>query len=312
MQGRVVEVCVSPGKGERKLPQDAVELLENHGIVGDGHAGDWHRQISLLAEESIAKMRAKGLAVGPGDFAENITTHGLPLAELPTGTILLAGTCLLRITQIGKECHTRCAIFYQAGDCVMPREGIFAEVLRGGLLRSGDSVSVIPAFSAAVVTLSDRCYRGETIDASGPRLVEELSLWGAKVDSLVLPDEADMISDRLHEMVMSRKYALILTTGGTGFSPRDVTPEATMQVIDRVVPGIPEAIRSQSMKITSHAMLSRGVAGIAGRTLIVNLPGSVKGAVESFAVFCAALPHALEVLAGETTDCGRRGLEVGG
>ena len=305
MQGRVVEVCLSPGKGQRKVPQNEVTLVANHGIAGDAHAGDWHRQISLLAEESIAKMRAKGLLVGPGDFAENITTRGLPLAELPLGTSILAGSCLLRITQIGKECHTRCAIYYQAGDCVMPREGIFAEVLRGGDLRSGDRVSIIPPFRAAVITLSDRCFRQETIDESGPRLAEELGLWGAEVDCVLLPDEADLIAAKLSEMSASGKYGLILTTGGTGLSPRDVTPEATMRVIDRQVPGISEAIRLESAKITPHAMLSRGVAGIAGRTLIVNLPGSVKGALESFGVLSAALPHAMEVLAGETLDCGR-------
>ena len=305
MQGRIVEVCMSANKGERKKAVEGVELVENHGIAGDAHAGPWHRQISLLAEESIEKMRAKGLDVGPGDFAENITTRGLPLPELPVGTRLLAGRCLLRVTQIGKECHTRCAIYYQAGDCVMPREGIFVEVLRGGPLRSGDKLSVIPTFRAAVITLSDRCFRHEAVDESGPRLVEELRLWGADVDSLLLPDEADLLEQKLRELTVSGHYSVILTTGGTGMSHRDITPEATMRVIDRLVPGISEAIRSESMKITPHAMLSRGVAGLAGHTLVINLPGSVKGATESFSVLSAALPHALEVLGGDTLDCGR-------
>ncbi|HSL93563.1 MAG TPA: molybdenum cofactor synthesis domain-containing protein [Bacillota bacterium] len=305
MQGRVVEVCISANKGERKKAMDVVELVENHGIAGDAHAGPWHRQVSLLAEESIEKMRAKGLSVGPGDFAENITTRGLPLAELPVGTRLLAGTCLLRVTQIGKECHTRCAIYYQAGDCVMPREGIFVEVLRGGQLRSGDRVSVIPVFRAAVITLSDRCFRQEAVDESGPRLALELGLWGAEVDRVLLPDDADSLEQRLRELTSSGAYSLILTTGGTGMSKRDVTPEATMRVLDRLVPGISEAIRAESMKITPHAMLSRGVAGLVGGTLVVNLPGSVKGATESFSVLARALTHALEVLGGETLDCGR-------
>ncbi len=306
MQGRVVEVCVSANKGERKRAVELIEMVENHGIAGDAHAGPWHRQVSLLAEESIEKMRAKGLSVGPGDFAENITTRGLPLADLPVGTTMLAGKCVLRITQIGKECHTRCAIYHLAGDCVMPREGIFAEVLRGGHLRSGDRVYVLPEFRAAVITLSDRCYRNETVDESGPRLVEELKLWGAEVDGVLLPDEAALLTAKLRELVSSGKYSLILTTGGTGLSARGVTPEATLQVIDRLVPGISESIRAESMKITPHAMLSRGVAGLAGRTLVVNLPGSVKGALESFAILSGALPHALEVLSGDTLDCGRQ------
>ena len=109
----------------------AVELKENHGIVGDAHAGEWHRQVSLLATESIAKMRAMGLDVDSGDFAENITTVGIDLVALPVGTRLAVGDALLEVTQIGKECHNRCAIFYQAGDCVMPKEGIFAKVMQG-------------------------------------------------------------------------------------------------------------------------------------------------------------------------------------
>jgi MOSC domain-containing protein YiiM len=143
MQGKIVAVCVSEKKGERKTPVAAAELQEEHGIIGDGHAGPWHRQVSLLAQESIDKMRALGLDVTTGDFAENLTTLGLNLPALPLGTRLTVGDAELEITQIGKECHTRCAIFYQAGDCVMPKEGIFARVLRGGTVRPGDVLAVI-------------------------------------------------------------------------------------------------------------------------------------------------------------------------
>ena len=136
----VLAVCISENKGERKKPVESVELRENHGIVGDAHAGDWHRQVSLLAQESIDKMRALGLDVNAGDFAENITTIGIDLVSLPIGTRLQIGETLLEVTQIGKECHTRCAIFYQAGDCVMPKEGIFAKVITGGTIRPGDEI----------------------------------------------------------------------------------------------------------------------------------------------------------------------------
>jgi len=118
----VVATCISEKKGERKTPVNSVDLRENHGIVGDAHAGDWHRQVSLLASESIDKMRQMGLNVSSGDFAENITTVGIDLPSLPVGTRLAVGTTLLEVTQIGKECHTRCAIYYKAGDCVMPKE----------------------------------------------------------------------------------------------------------------------------------------------------------------------------------------------
>lgn len=141
----VEAVCISENKGERKKPVEAVELRENHGIVGDAHAGEWHRQVSLLAAESIDKMRKLGLDVDAGDFAENITTKGIELVSLPIGTRLQVGTALLEVTQIGKECHTRCAIYYQAGDCVMPKEGIFARVIHGGMVRPADRIAVVPA-----------------------------------------------------------------------------------------------------------------------------------------------------------------------
>lgn len=142
-EGQIVAVCTSINKGERKTDSGAGLLVKGFGLEGDAHGGDWHRQVSLLATESIAKMQAAGLEVGPGDFAENLTTRGLDLCGLPIGTRLRVGaTALLEITQIGKICHERCAIYYQAGDCVMPREGIFAVVLEGGPVRTGDVIRV--------------------------------------------------------------------------------------------------------------------------------------------------------------------------
>jgi MOSC domain-containing protein YiiM len=142
MKGKVLAVCTSEKTGTRKKNIGAGYAKPNWGIEGDAHAGDWHRQISLLAIESIDKMRAKGLDVGPGDFAENITTEGLSLVDLPIGTHLKLGETLVEVTQIGKICHNRCAIYYQAGDCVMPREGIFVRVLEGGHIRVDDEVEV--------------------------------------------------------------------------------------------------------------------------------------------------------------------------
>lgn len=138
----VVSVNVSERKTVRKTPKGSGDLVAGSGLEGDAHAGDWHRQVSLLAEESIAKMREQGLDVSAGDFAENITTRGIDLVSLPVGTRLRVGEGLLEVTQIGKECHTKCAIYYQAGDCVMPKEGIFAVVLEGGRISAGDPVAV--------------------------------------------------------------------------------------------------------------------------------------------------------------------------
>lgn len=142
-QGQILAVCISAHKGERKKEIGSGLLIENFGLKGDAHAGDWHRQISLLGDESIDKMRALGLDVGAGDFAENLTIIGINLPALPIGTHLRVGaTALLEVTQIGKECHQHCAIYQQAGDCVMPREGIFARVLCGGPVGKGDPVIV--------------------------------------------------------------------------------------------------------------------------------------------------------------------------
>ena len=143
MSALVVAVCISERKGERKISVASVELREEHGIVGDAHAGKWHRQVSLLAQESIEKMRRMGLNVNAGDFAENITTSGIELFTLPVGTRLIIGETHLEVTQIGKECHNRCAIFHQAGDCVMPKEGIFVKVLKGGAVKPGDTVTTV-------------------------------------------------------------------------------------------------------------------------------------------------------------------------
>jgi MOSC domain-containing protein YiiM len=145
MKGKIISVNTSESKGERKTNVGSCRLLEGHGLAGDGHAGPWHRQVSLLAAESIQKMKDKGLDVKPGDFAENLTTEGIELVSLPVGTRLKVGDgVLMRVTQIGKVCHDRCAIYYQAGDCVMPKEGIFTEVLEGGDVKIGDEIEVVP------------------------------------------------------------------------------------------------------------------------------------------------------------------------
>lgn len=140
----VTAVCISERKGTRKHEVPSIRVQCGHGIVGDAHAGNWHRQISLLAEESVDKMRALGLTLQPGDFAENILTRGLKLKSLPIGTRLRVGETLLEVTQIGKKCHNDCEIKKLTGSCVMPTEGIFAIVLQEGEIFPGDTVAVEP------------------------------------------------------------------------------------------------------------------------------------------------------------------------
>jgi MOSC domain-containing protein YiiM len=141
---KVISVNISRKKGTRKVPAASLTLIENFGAKGDAHASSlWHRQVSLLAIESIEKVRAGGLAINEGDFAENITTEGIDLSSLPIGTRLEIGQVLLEVTQIGKKCHTKCEIQSAVGDCIMPKEGIFAKVLKGGEVKKGDPITVL-------------------------------------------------------------------------------------------------------------------------------------------------------------------------
>ena len=313
MKGRIRAVCISPEKGTAKRPAEKGVLIRDFGIRGDAHAGRWHRQVSLLSCESVAEFNRKGAGAADGDFGENLLVEGIDLKNLPVGSVLKAGGAVLRVTQIGKECHSGCAIRERTGDCIMPREGIFAEVLEGGEVRPGDAVTAeFPdpdrPFRAAVITLSDRASRGEREDASGPEAVRILEEAGYEIiETVLLPDEPELLKKELCRLADRRQADLIVTSGGTGFSPRDRTPEATLAAGDRNAPGIAEYIRMRSMEITDRAMLSRGVSVIRKRTLIINLPGSPRAVRESLGFILDSLGHGLKVLRGEgTTDCGNR------
>lgn len=141
--GIIISVNISKRKGMRKENVNEAICLEDHGLKDDAHAGSGIRQVSLLSIESIDKMKAKGLSVRAGDFAENLTVGDLNLLDFPVGTRFKAGEAILELSQIGKECHTKCAIFYQAGDCIMPKEGVFAKVIKGGRVRVGDKIEAI-------------------------------------------------------------------------------------------------------------------------------------------------------------------------
>lgn len=144
IMGKIVAVCISEKKGIQKRDVGTRKLIEHFGLEGDAHAGKWHRQVSLLARESADIMREKGLNIKDGDFGENIVTEGIELKSLPIGTVLKIGDGItIRVTQIGKLCHDRCAIYYKAGDCIMPREGIFAEILTGGIIKAGDEITIV-------------------------------------------------------------------------------------------------------------------------------------------------------------------------
>jgi len=311
---RVEAVCTSRLKGERKHPVESAVFRVGHGIEGDAHAGAWHRQISVLAAEAVEAARQAGLPqVGPGAFAENVLLSGLDLAALGLGTrVRLGRDVVLAITQIGKVCHAPCEIGRLTGDCLMPRRGLFARVEQGGTVRVGDAaeiVALVPRgrFQAVVLTISDRCSRGEAEDTAGPAVARRLETGlGAHVyATAVIPDDAAVIADRLRHYADGHSIDLVVTVGGTGFAPRDLAPEATRQVVERPAPGLDEAMRLASLAKTPHAALSRGSSGIRGATLIVNLPGSERAAVENLEAILQALPHGLAKLRGDPSDCGR-------
>ncbi len=307
---KVLAVCISEKKGTPKKEVSSAAVRPDWGIEGDAHAGNWHRQISLLSFEKIEEFRAGGAEVDFGAFGENMVVEGINLSSLPVGTRFRIGDALLEMTQIGKECHSRCAIYHATGDCIMPREGVFARVLEAGTIRPGDTVTVIPPeenrpFTAAVITLSDKGSAGERVDQSGPLVQKFLEQGGYVVEeALLLPDERELLEQQLIRLADQRQISLIITTGGTGFSPRDITPEATLAVCDRQAPGIAEAIRAYSLTITPRAMLSRAASGIRKKTLIVNLPGSPKAVRESLDYILPSLGHGLGLLRGTDGECG--------
>ncbi len=309
--GKVLGICVSEKRGTQKKEVNEAILKENWGIEGDAHAGDWHRQVSLLSFEKIEAFREKGADVDFGAFGENLIVEGYDLRRLPVGTRFRIGEAVLELTQIGKECHSHCEIYKKMGDCIMPREGVFTEVVKGGRIRKGDAVEMeAPSsdrpYTAAVITLSDKGVKGEREDKSGPKICELAEAAGYQIrETLLLADGIEPLKSQLIRLADQRQMDVIFTTGGTGFSERDLTPEATIQACDRMANGIADAIRNYSMTITPRAMFSRAVSGIRGKTLIINLPGSPKAVAEALEFLLPQLDHGLDILRGTGGECAR-------
>jgi molybdopterin adenylyltransferase len=309
--GTVKAVCTSSGKGGAKQSVASARLLRGFGIEGDGHGGNWHRQVSLLASGAIAVMEAAGLDLDPGAFGENLVIEAPNLDGLTVGRRLRLGPdAVIQVTQKGKECHTPCEIFHTVGDCIMPREGFFARVLRSGPLQPGHGLAVDPELEQlrwTVITVSDRASAGSRADGSGPAVRQLLAdgVGGLQLPGVILPDDRELLSGKIRELADLAVADLVVTTGGTGMSPRDVTPEATRDVIDREVPGLAEEMRRAGLAATPRAVLSRGVCGLRGSTLVINLSGSPKAATEQLEAILPVLPHALEVASGIPLDCAR-------
>ena len=309
--GNLLAICTSPKRGTVKTEVPSALLTPEWGILEDAHGGSWHRQVSMLSAEKIDAFRKK-IWVEYGAFGENLVIEGFDFRNLPVTSRFAIGDVVLEMTQIGKECHNDCIIKQQTGECIMPREGVFAKVITGGEIHVGDQVTMLPALEnpplrAAVITLSDKGSRGEREDKSGPLIAQMLTAAGYVVEeTMILPDEARALKAQLIRMADGRQVNLVLTTGGTGFSPRDITPEATCAVADRNAPGIAEAMRYHGLSITPRAMLSRGVSVLRGKTLIVNLPGSPKAVQEDLEYILPSLEHGVRIAAGLDGECARK------
>jgi len=303
--GKLLHLCISHQKGIAKEEVSSARLQVEHGMEGDAHAGDWHRQISLLAHRDIESMRAKGLILKPGAFGENLVIDGLDTAQLGIGSQLRIGSTLLELTQIGKVCHTRCAIYYSTGDCIMPRTGLFARVLEGGEIKAGLAVKVVRAIQrdtlqAAVITISDLCAAGTMKDTAGPAVADLVrdTMQAHIAASTIIPNETDVIEKTLRNY-SERQIDLLFTVGGTGLSSTDITSEVARKVIDREILELPELILANN---ALQAQISRALAGVHRTTLIVNLPGSLRGATEDLRAILDILPHAVKTLRGDTAQ----------
>ncbi len=308
MDIKILSVNISEQKGTVKKPVDEITL--NHlGVMEDAHAGHWHRQVSLLGKESVDRFsKEAGRAIAFGEFAENLTTEGMELIKTSPLDRFVGDNVELEVTQIGKKCHgTTCAIFREVGNCVMPKEGIFARVIRQGSLKPGDALTYKPrVLRFHVVTLSDRASKGHYEDRSGPRIIQLLEAHfkllprNIEVQHSIIPDDASSLSVLIEKSTYDEED-VIITTGGTGIGPRDVTVETIRPMLDKEIPGIMEMIRVKYGAEKPNALLSRGVAGLIGDTLIYTLPGSVRAVNEYMSEILKTLEHLIYMRHGLDT-----------
>ena len=301
MKGKIRAVCISKKKGTPKTDVGCAKIIENFGLENDAHAGSV-REVSLLSWEKVEEFKKSGAEVSPGDFGENLLIEGFDFKTFPVGTRFKCNDVILELIQIGKKCHSACTVTQRTGKCIMPQEGVFAHVVHGGTVSAGDEIELLEGrrFSAAVLVASDRCSKGEREDKSGPAIKEALEKAGYLVTGItLLSDDEEGLYKALCSIADIQKPDVIFTSGGTGFSPRDMMPEATRRAATKDVPGIAEAIRAYSMTLTQRAMLSRAVSVIRGKTLIINLPGSPKAGKECVEYVLPVLEHGIPVLRGE-------------
>jgi len=301
---KILSVNTSDKKGIVKTPVEQITINET-GIAGDAHAGVWHRQVSLLAQESVDKAELKANAKFPhGTFGENLTTRGVDLSKTSILDRFVNDDVELEVTQIGKKCHTQCAIGQAIGDCIMPAEGIFCRTIKFGAVKSGTEFQYIPRiFKVKIVVLSDRASAGIYEDKSG-KLIEKLSNeWFAEknmkvqTEIVIIPDEKDQLTQVISDS-FNKKYDIVFNTGSTGIGERDIAPETIAPLLDKQITGIMELVRVKYGMKNPNAILTRSLAGTKGKTLLFAIPGNPKAVNEYLTEIFSVLFHSLLMLYG--------------
>lgn len=300
-KGKVLSVNLSDKRGVKKPVSELI--LTDQGIQGDVHAGHWNRQISIIDQSHIHRFKkiTEARDTQFGEFAENITAKGLQDIDFQTFDLLKIGDTILEVTQVGKPFHDQ---FRELGNYVMPRVGIFCRVKKTGTIKPNDAIEVIPkVYHALVITLSDRASAGEYEDRSGPKVVECLDTYFNKL-GVRYQTERMVISDSSNELAQILAKAkkdnmdIIITTGGTGIGKRDITVETVQPMLDKEIPGVMEMIRMKYGIEKPNALLSRGIAGVMGNSLVYTLPGSVKAVNEYMTEILKTMQHLIYMLHG--------------
>ncbi|MBN2788729.1 MAG: molybdenum cofactor synthesis protein [Candidatus Delongbacteria bacterium] len=300
----IKQINISTERGTAKFPVESAVINEN-GIEDDAHSGDWHRQITILAEESVIKFEKEtGRRTKSGEFATNIMINGLDTSKVKIGDRIILNDAEVEVTQIGKEPHFYDSpVLKDTGRNIMFDEGLFAKVLKTGKIKIGDKMDYIKRpLRLCIITLSDRVSQGIYEDRSGPkikeRLLEHYSKISTDITVEVIPDDKNKL-DTLLKRYTDDKVDAIFTTGGTGVGPRDITPDAVTIFADKLIPGIMDHIRMKYGKTIPNALLSRSVAAVKDKTLIYTLPGSVKAVTEYMDEILKTIDHLFKMLNGE-------------
>lgn len=301
---KVIATNISKQKGTPKTAVPEI-IIDQLGVHGDAHAGLGQRQVSLLSKESIDEFVARTKKkITYGAFGENLTVSGIKLSTTASLDQFRINDVVLEITQVGKKCHGEvCAIYREVGECVMPKEGIFCRVLSPGKIKAGDTIEYLPqCLKILVITLSDRAHAGVYPDKSGiaaKKLITNFftsTKWHWQIEQLLIPDDADLLKEHLWRAI-DNQVDIIFTLGGTGIGPKDFTVDTVKKVCDKIVPGVMEQIRMK-YSTNPNALLSRSIFGIAKKTQIYTLPGSVRAVTEYLEEIFKVLGHAIFMVHG--------------